>query len=48
MKNVIILEPEEYDALIEVQNTHKELIEELDKRAENKDELQEFVKDWLY
>lgn len=48
MKKVIILEPHEYEELLEVQKVHVELINELGKRIENKEELQEFIKDWFY
>lgn len=48
MKTVVVLEPEEYEALIEVQKSHEELIRELDERVNDANALQEFVKDWLY
>lgn len=48
MKNVVVLEPKEYEELITVKEAHKSLIEGLEEKVEDVNALQEFVRDWLY
>lgn len=48
MQNVILLTPEEYEELVSTKEVLENRMKELEDLVEDKDALQEYVKDWLY
>lgn len=48
MQKVVLLTPEEYAELVGIKDAVENRMRELEELVENKDALQEYVKDWLF